>query len=253
MTIERLFYEPGKKASFQQVTLKAFHSKPDGIIVAPLFYFASLPFFKVMTESKIPFVLVNTFIAEAKPLCFIGQDSFKSGRLAAELLTLGNEVESTYTILHIDEDLTNSVHLMEKEKGFRNYFETDLYDKRILVKSYTLPAPAHLLFEKELDNILAAPNLKGIFVSNSKTHVIAQQLEKRKSKVRLIGYDLLKENIHYLNKGVIQFIIHQNPKRQAKLGVRTLANYLLFSKNPQPLNLFPLEVITKNNLDSYQL
>jgi LacI family transcriptional regulator len=253
MSVERFFYDPTKKESFQQVTLKAFHSKPDGILVAPLFYYASVSFLKELSESKIPFIQFNTRIEQAKSLSFIGQDLFQSGRLAAELISLGNAGNSSYILLHVEEDLPNSIHLLEKEKGFKNYFETELAPQPNHIKSYTLPDSTHVLFEKELQSILRTPNLKGIYVTNSKAYLIATYLEKEKQQVRLIGYDLVEENINYLRKGMIQFIIHQNPKRQAKLGIRTLVNYLLFDKKPTALNLFPLEVITKTNLDSYQI
>lgn len=251
--IEPLLYDPHKKESFQEVTLKAFHSKPDGILVAPLFYYASIPFFKVLAESKIPFILFNTNIREAKPLSFIGQDLSQSGRLAAELLSSNQSGIASYCILHVDEDLPNSMHLLEKEKGFRHFFENDFPSNVVTIKSYSLPAPTHVLFEKEVENILAISNLKGLFVSTSKVHLIARQLEKKDKRISLVGYDLLEENIHYLRKGLINFIIHQNPKKQVKLGIRTLANFLVLGKIPSDQNLFPLEIITKNNIDTYQL
>jgi LacI family transcriptional regulator len=247
------FYDPHRKQSFQDVTLKAFHSKPDGILVAPLFYYASLPFFKVLSESKIPFIIFNTNLKEVHPLSFIGQDLFQSGRLAAELISVNHAARSCYVILHIDEDLSNSVHLIEKEKGFKHYFNNDLATEHIQVKSYTLPDASHVLFEKELDSILKIPDLKGICVSNSKVHMVAKQLELQKISIPLIGYDLLDENIRFLKRGIIRFIIHQNPKRQAKLGIRALANFLVLGKKPPEQNLFPLEIITRNNIDSYQL
>lgn len=248
LSLDYLFYDSHKKESFQQVILKAFHSKPDGVVIAPLFYYSSVPFFKVLKESKIPFVLINTFIKEADCLSFIGQDSFQSGKLVAELISLGQQGERVFAILHIDEDLPNSVHLKEKEEGFKSYFELN---NNIRVKTFTLPSPNHPQFKKQVDEVFNTPNLSGLFVSTSKTYIMARELESRKLNIRLIGYDLLEENLEYLKKGIIDFLIHQNPRRQAKLGVRSLANYLLFEKVPPKLNLFPLEIISKNNIDSY--
>ncbi len=77
-------------------------------------------------------------------------------------------------------------------------------------------------------------------------------LEKRgKDDIRLVAYDLLKQNLYYLKKGVIDFLINQNVRQQAFTGVGQLANRLLFSKEVQPKYLFPLEIITRQNLDSY--
>lgn len=250
LSMDYLFYDSHKKESFQEVTLKAFHSKPDGILIAPQFYYASMPFFKVLKESRIPFILFNTLIEEAEGLSFIGQDLFQSGKLAAELISIGQTNETTFGILHIDEDLSNSIHVLEKERGFKSYFESS-GNCTNRVKTFSLMSSGPSELQKQMENVLSTPNLTGLFVSTSKTYVIARELERRALTIRLVGYDLLEENLEYLRKGYIHFLIHQNPKRQAKLGVRSLANYLLFEKIPPKLTLFPLEIISRNNIDSY--
>ena len=250
LSLYYLFYDSHRKESFQEVTLKAFHSKPDGILIAPQYYYESMPFFKVLKESRIPFITFNTLIKEAEGLSFIGQDLFQSGKLAAELISLGQTNESNFGILHIDEDLPNSINILEKERGFKNYFESsDNIANR--VKTFSLMSSDPSEFQKQIEDVLSTPNLNGLFVSTSKTYVIARELERRGLTIRLVGYDLLDENLEYLRKGYIHFLIHQNPKRQAKLGVRSLANYLLFEKVPPKLDLFPLEIISRNNIDSY--
>ena len=39
--------------------------------------------------------------------------------------------------------------------------------------------------------------------------------------------------------------------RQAKLGIQVLSNYLLFNKEIPASHLFPLEIITAQNVSSY--
>jgi len=250
LKMEYLFFDSHKKESFLEVTLKAFHTKPDGVLIAPLFYYASMPFFKVLKESQIPFVHINTYLEEADGLGFIGQDSFQSGKLAAELLSFGYIRDTSFAILHVDEDLTNSVHLVDKERGFKSYFDSWNNDN-IIIKTFSMSSPERPEFKAQIEKVLTLPNLSGIFVSTSKTYVIAKEIERKKMTIRLVGYDLLEQNLDFLRKGYIHFLIHQNPRRQAKLGVRSLANYLLFEKIPPKLNLFPLEIITRNNIDSY--
>ena len=52
-------------------------------------------------------------------------------------------------------------------------------------------------------------------------------------------------------RGTIDFLINQNPKRQAFLGISHLVNFLMFKREAPETDLFPLEVITPENLDSY--
>ncbi len=63
--------------------------------------------------------------------------------------------------------------------------------------------------------------------------------------------DIAKKAGAYLKKGMIKFLINQNPTRQTSLGVSHLANLLLFKKVPPSLDLFPLEIVTKENLSPY--
>jgi LacI family transcriptional regulator len=248
-TLDYKYYDPHKKESFQQSALEIFHSHPDGVLVAPLFYYASLPFFKRLSETKIPFILFNTHLAEANALSFIGQDLFKSGRLAGELITLGQKPNSSYAIVHIDEDLSNSVHLVEKERGFKDYFQKS-NDARV-VHTFILDNPKASSFQNKIESILQTPNLAGVYVSTSKVYLVAHHLKKKNPSIRIVGYDLIKENMVGLQDGSIDFIINQNPMRQAKLGIQTLANYLIFSKQIPTTYLFPLEVITRENVSSY--
>jgi LacI family transcriptional regulator len=107
--------------------------------------------------------------------------------------------------------------------------------------------------EKELTQLLNTPDLKGIVITTSRgASIVSKLLEKHgKNGIRLVAYDLLEENIHYLKKGIIDFLINQNSNRQAFTGITQLANYLVFKKELEPNYLFPLEIITRSNLESH--
>jgi LacI family transcriptional regulator len=251
VTIEVSTFDQYNKESFKEKAVSAIQSKPDGIITAPIFYNEAIVFFHALKSETIPYVLFNTNIPEVEPLSFIGQDSFHSGKVGAELMYLGQHEGGRLAVLHLDEDIHNSVHLLEKERGFREYFQQKnrlSFDIRELSLRPNEPG-----FEENIETLLTDPLLRGIFVSTSKgTSVVAELLEKNgKQKIRLIGYDILDENLKYLRTGTIDFLINQNPKRQAFLSISHLANHLVFKKCAPKQDLFPLEVITQQNLDSY--
>ncbi len=247
---ERFLFNLHDSLSFEKAAESALQSSPDGILIAPLFYRESLPFFKRFEIQKIPFALFNTNIHEAKPLGFVGQDLKQSGRTAGELMCLGQKDSGTFAIVHIYEDIENSVHILEKEKGFIDY----LKEKNRVFKTITmsLSNPHDKSFHDQISKLCNTADLKGIYVSTSKAFTIAAHLKEIKQKaIRLIGYDLIPENLEYLKSGEITFLINQNPKRQAFLGFRCLANHLLFKKEIQSIDLLPLEIITAENLESY--
>lgn len=249
--LEIYAFEQYNKESFKEKAREALKAKPDGLITAPIFYKEALAFFEALRTENIPYVLFNTNIPEVKPLSFIGQDLFHSGKVGAELMYLGQHEGGQLAVLHLDEDLHNSVHLLEKEKGFREYFR-QRNTLNFEIHEFSL-RPNEADFDNLINKLLNEPKLKGIFVSTSKgTSVVAACLEKRgKQHIRLVGYDILEENLKYLRKGTIDFLINQNPKRQTFLAISHLANHLIFKKEAPDLDLFPLEVITQQNVDSY--
>lgn len=239
------------KKSFAEAAQEALRSSPDGILLAPIFHHESLQFFKECRNAKIPFVLFNNNIDEASAMSFVGQDLNQSGRLGAELLHCKEKKPGTYAILHIYDDVQDSVHLYEKEKGFKEYFQNE--PGEFNVKSIDLNYTHEPTLEKELNDLLSDTDLKGLLVTTSKgANIVSRLLEKRgKNGVRLVAYDMLKENLHFLNRGIIDFLINQNSKRQAFMGIGHLSNYLLFKKEAPVKHLFPLEIISRQNLPTY--
>ena len=253
VSVEPYFFNLYDKNSFKEVAEAVTESGPDGILVAPIFYHETLPFFDLLKNKGIPYVLFNTNIQEANALCFIGQNLYQSGKVGAELMHLAlNGEKGLLTVLHINEDLSNSVHLAEKERGFREYFDQKK-PGGVDVQTLNLYNPSEPIFEKQLSELLAKPSLRGIFVSTSKgTYLIASFLEKHNKKdIKLIGYDMLQENIRYMKRGVVDFLINQSPKRQASLGINHLVGYLVLKKDAPKQDLLPLEIISQENLDSY--
>jgi LacI family transcriptional regulator len=249
--IELFTFDLMDKDSFQRNAKKVYDANPDAILVAPIFYHESLSVFELFNASGTPYVLFNTNIPEARPLTFIGQNLYQSGRVGAELMHIGQQEGGTLAVLHIDEDIHESVHLLEKERGFRAYFkEKSKVEFNIVDFTFNVKDPS---FGDRLKGLIDDHSLKGIFVSTSKgTAVAASYLSQfGKRDIRMVGYDMLEENLRYLRAGTIDFLINQNPKRQASLGISHLVNYLMFKKSAPDTDLFPLEVITQQNIDSY--
>jgi LacI family transcriptional regulator len=252
LSIEPYMFNLDDSASFTKAAHAVLHAKPDGVLIAPLFHHEALRIFPLFREQNIPFVTINTEIEDVNAISFIGQHSFQSGRLAAELLDIRNQPYNkpnepcSFAILHINEDLDNSIHLIEKERGFRAYFKDS---GNATVVTLSIADTNGSSFEKALDDLFSRPTLRGIFVSTSKAFEVARRMTKK--KVSLVGYDLLSKNLDYLKKGQIDFLIHQNPRRQAIQGINVLSSYLIFRKEAKQRDLFPLEVITRENLNSY--
>ncbi len=67
----------------------------------------------------------------------------------------------------------------------------------------------------------------------------------------LIGYDLITENLKFLQSGIIDFLIFQNPGLQANLGISYLIDLLVFEKEMPTKKLLPIEIVMKENYENY--
>ncbi|MCE7040688.1 substrate-binding domain-containing protein [Dyadobacter sp. CY312] len=253
INITRYIFTPHDEHSFNAKANEATRENPDGVLIAPIFYKEALPFFKNWKSLNIPYVLFNTQIESVEPLCYIGQDSYRSGSLAAKILSFGLPEPCTLLVLHINEDIPNSAHLITKEEGFRNFFKQNGRAERYKVVSKDINFYEGGVIDGHLDAIIKKESgIAAIYVTNSKAFEVAAYLEKLGRKdIKLIGYDLLAPNLDYLNKETIHFLINQNPLGQGYWGIHQLANHLIFKQEVAPIKFLPLDIITKENLDYY--
>ncbi|GGG24213.1 LacI family DNA-binding transcriptional regulator [Pontibacter amylolyticus] len=251
--VTRYIFDPFDASSFVKEADKVSESNCNGVLIAPIFYRQSLSYFSKWKRDGIPFVLFNTHIPACEPLMYIGQDSYQSGVLAGKLLHFGYKGKATFVVAHIDEDIQNSTHLIHKEQGFVDYFAAQGMDELIHVLQTDLQSKQQQTIPQQLDELLKAhPDIKGIFVTNSKANVVAEHLSQQGLQhVNLVGYDLIEKNLHYLNSGQIDFLINQNPKGQGYWGIHGLADHLIFKKKNNPIKYLPLDIITKENLHYY--
>ena len=247
--IEPYFFNPTDVTSFIDVNAKVLKMSPDAVLIAPLFYKETVQIVDAYKASNIIVSKFNNPLEIESAKNFVGQDLFKSGRVAGNLISSITQKKSTIAIIHIDEDLDNAVYIQEKERGFRSYFD-DKKDSSYQIETYSLQQN---LLEEKLDSILNSnSDIKAIFVTTSKTYMIAAFIKQKNLKeIKLIGYDLLSENIHFLKNNSIDFLIHQNPKEQVYLGIKFLVEFFLFDKEISAKSLLPLDIITSENFDSY--
>lgn len=252
INVTPFIFDPHDVSSFIAKAREVTAEAPDGVLIAPIFYKETLPFFSNWRTLNIPYVLFNTQIEDAKPLCYIGQDSYRSGFLAAKILKFGLLKQGTILVAHINEDSPNSAHLISKEEGFRDYFKQNQESGTFKIISKDINFQESEGIDTQLAAILAEEPVSAVYVTNSKAFEVARYLEKSgHDGIKLIGYDLLESNLHHLNTERIQFLINQNPWGQGYWGIHQLANHLIFKEKVLPIKFLPLDIITKENLDYY--
>ncbi|TDE01923.1 LacI family DNA-binding transcriptional regulator [Flavobacterium hiemivividum] len=248
LSIKTHYFDPTSTKSFTKVNESVLGLSPDAVLLAPLFYKEALQVVEKYNEKGI---IVNTFnnqVQAQEIKSFVGQDLYRSGRVAAKLLALFSN-KGQFAIIHIDESYKNAVHMQEKERGFRTYFtEKGVEDSHIS----TLKLKNSTIETKFVNFLDENPNLEGVFITTSKGYQIAKIIaETKPNKIAIIGYDLIAENVDYLNQGTIDFLIHQNPKRQVYLGITCLVDHFIFGKKIPDTILLPIDIVNSENASFY--
>jgi LacI family transcriptional regulator len=252
VTTEYYYYDLFDEISFVKQTSEIMVAAPDAVILAPLFLNESRMFVHKLQKEGIPCVLIDTDLPGEQGLSYIGPDlkssAFIAGRLLDSVLPDACEV----LIVNMVKGFENASALKRIESGFRSYFSQSIASEKKSIKTLTInPAnKAELFYELEkfyTDN----PDVKGTFVTNSKAYLVSEFHKSFKPGIRLVGYDLVEENIAHLKDGGIDFIISQSPVQQGERAMQTLFDFFVFKKEPDRIQHVPLDIIIRENVDFY--
>lgn len=246
--LEMLPFSQNDVLSFKDAVSKAILGNFQGILMVPVFHTDTARLLNATAKNNIPVVFFDSNISGLGQLSFIGQHSGDSGYTAAEIMARCVPDCSEILIATIKKKDDNHLHFANRETGFRTYFE----NKNYRLTTYENEVEDEQTIGEELRNIVqSTPSLSGIFVTNDIHKLVRVLPTDLLDKRCLVGYDLIDENIDYLKKEHISFLISQQPQMQAYKGVRVLYEYLILKKRPSPEIFVPIDIITPTNIKYY--
>ena len=249
--IDKYFYDQNKIESFVEQTRIILESKPDGILLAPSFIEESVRFTDKCRQLTIPYVLIDSDLPNEGSLSYIGPNLYHSGYLAAHLVSYLIEKGEKILLVNISREIDNHHHLLKKEEGFRAYF--DKYKPADKIIKIDIRNTDSKSIEKFLSSAFTDhEDIRVVFVTNSRVSKVAHFIESINKEVILIGYDFLKENIEYMDKGIIDFLVCQKPKQQGYRGLISLYQHLAFSSTVEKIYFMPIDILTKENSAFYR-
>lgn len=237
--------------SFMQNAEKVLKLKPDGVVMAPFFKKEAGNFIKQLKALNIPFVFIDSELKDAGHIGYIGQNSYQSGLVSGKLLDLILP-EGNILVVHFAKEMDNQNHLVQRERGFYDWYEIN---KRTHHQLHTMEisntsngAWMEMLHEK-----IKKSNIRGVFVTNSKVFFAGQLVEKYGlNNLKIIGHDLLNENIAYLKKDIVQFLICQRPEEQGYSAINKLFRHVVQKRKTARENYTSIDIVTKENVDYYK-
>ncbi|ATL49266.1 transcriptional regulator [Chitinophaga caeni] len=249
--VNEFLFDQNDKSTFSarvnQIMKQEFH----GILCAPMFEEETNKLVKKCGTKNIPFVFINSDMDHMQRLSYIGPDLYQSGYLGAHLVHYILREKQQVLIVNISKEMDLHHHLLKKEEGFRAYFDNNGVNAKILKTD--IRQTDYRSVKNKLNRVLKEHEVQVIFVTNSRVSTVGKFLEETgKPDIKLLGYDFLPENIEYLKKSFIDFLICQKPQEQGHKGIMALYNYLVLGKQVDMVQHMPIDIITKENYRNYR-
>lgn len=245
-----LEYDLFDAQTFQDKIDEALSLNIKGVLLAPQFTSAALNALYKLKSKGIDVILINSYLETDNFASYIGQNSYQSGLLAARLLSTSNKKPNpNFLILDISSKADKAYHYKQKILGFKSFF-TDKEDVNVFEKNID-QFQNKKQFKLILKSILNEYSPDGLFVTNSRAHLILDLFKNQLKNTTIVGFDLVEPNVEYLQQGHIHYLINQNAFQQGYLGVNHLAQLYIFKRLPQKINYLPLDVVLPENVDYY--
>lgn len=253
-TVTRYYYNQYDVNSFVEQTHRMLQNELDAVVIVPTFSNEAKKLIEQLQERNIPYSFIDSMIEDGNFLGYYGQHSFQSGFIAAKLLLSDLPANSEILLVRTirsenavsNQTKNRYIGFMEyvKQNGLSDKFQyltMQLQDNDNAANQATLKAA----FEKHT-------HIKAAIIFNSKVYRLAKYFEDlNKTDIKLIGYDLLTDNVKYLKSGAIDYLIAQRPEKQAYMIIRDLCKNLIFNQETVRINYLPIDILMKENIDYY--
>ena len=254
INMKMMYYNRFDKNTFVQVTEQCLKDQPDGVIIVPTTLDVTREFTDILHDQDIPFILLDSYMPDLKPLSFYGQDSFFSGYFAGRMLMLLAAKENEIMLMkQMKNGNVASKQQENRETGFRHYMRDHFPEVKIT--EVNLPLNEE---REQYDDILDTffkehPHVHHCITFNSKAHLVGEFLQKsNRRNVQIMGYDMVNKNAECVKQGSISFLIAQHAYMQGFSCIETLFEAIVLKKEGKPINYMPIEILTKENVNFYR-
>lgn len=252
VTIHR--YERFNIEDYSEKFNEILDSSPNGVIIVPSELEITKQFTDILHLKDIPFILLDSYMPDLRPLSFFGQDSFSSGYFAARMLMLlAHEDKEIMLMKQTKNGKVASKQQANREVGFRHYMRDHF--PSVEIHELDLPldkskADNEATLEKFFHN---HPGVHHCVTLSARAHVVGEfLLRTNKRNIQIMGYDMVEKNATCLREGSISFLIAQHAYMQGYNCVDTLFKAIVLKQEVAPVNYMPIELLTKENVDFYR-
>lgn len=210
------------------------------------------PYINSIVEAGTPVATFNSDAQNSKRIFFVGEDASRSGRMAGDMMgrLLGGKGKIAI--------MTSFFHpgaAMDRVNGFIEALKR--YPDITIVADSEYSDDEEKAYHVVEDIISRYPDLDGIF-SNSATgsaasgkYVFDHPEQKRPV---LIGYDVTESVEEYLQQGIFDMVIDQEPRRQSYHAIMLMYKHLTEKWLPEEQKLeIRVNMVMRHNADQHSM
>ena len=207
-----------------------------GVIVMPIRSDAVTEAVRELIAKKIPVVIVNSELALDGTLCYVGQDMFQSGSVAARMMDLFTDGRADIGVISCH----NMIGHEQREQSFKNCVEKDYPGFRVKDTKYILETPEDA-YAQTMDLLRQNPGLGALFITCGCVEDICRAVRDyrqsfpegaRPAQPAVICYEKYKEIRDLLLSGEIACTLTGSLSKQGRFSMRVLFEYLVYDRLP---------------------
>lgn len=215
-----------------------------GLIISPIDDVSVAKRLKALSDKGIPVVTVHTDIADSGRIAYVGTDPYKAGKVAASQMCLLCEPKTEVGIVTGFHGIRGHE---ERIRGFQDYLLND--SKGLTVECIGEcrddDYKAYELVQKMQSD---HPGISAFFFATTGGIYGGckgiWQMTTRLS-FHVVTFDVFDATREFMQKGLIDSSVYQNPKHQGALALRILAGKIYEGKDPEKeINLSELSIKT---------
>ncbi|MGI6777618.1 MAG: substrate-binding domain-containing protein [Acetivibrionales bacterium] len=228
-----------------RIVEETIRSKPDAIVLAAGDYNMLVPSAERIVKSGIKLVTIDSGLNCDLSRSFIATDNIEAGRKAGEAMASIIEKDSEVAIVSHTRGTATAI---EREQGVRESLSK--YPSIKILDTFFSDNDQENAYRITENLLKSNPGIRGIIgLNETSTKGVARAIKElgMKNKVKLVGFDNSIEEIKYIEEGIIQAIVVQNPFNMGYRGIEMAVKVLKGEKVEKRIDTGSV-VVTKENM-----
>ncbi|MCD8015726.1 MAG: LacI family DNA-binding transcriptional regulator [Lachnospiraceae bacterium] len=199
-----------------------------------------------LENNHIPIITFNSRVHDIHDLCFIGQNHYKGGRTAAELM--GKVIPGFRKVGVIISSRKLSCH-QDRLKGFTEQLKEDTPAMEILEVRENQDRWEDA-FQITQEYCGKYPEMNAIYITGGGVAGVGDALDAagKAGQIHVICHDLTPGSIRLLKNGTVDFVLGQSPVNQGYQIVKVLFEYCMKKITPLKTIDIPITISIKESL-----